>query len=64
MSDERLQELEGDYLTQLKHVSALTSELEVEQDKLRRLENALMAERNKRQSHLENYIGSLGAGNV
>lgn len=56
-----MSELEEDYLTQLKHVNALQDELDVEYDKLSRLEAALIAERNRRQSPLENYIGALGS---
>lgn len=57
--DDHLTELRGDYFTQLRHVNALADELDVEYDKLSRLEAALIAEQNRRQSPLENYIGSL-----
>ncbi len=59
--DDRLNELRGDYLTQLRHVNSMADELEVEQDKLLRLEAALIAEQNRQQSPLQNHIGSLSA---
>lgn len=47
MSDDAYVELETDYLAQLRHVNSLATELEVEEDKLYRLEAALIVARNR-----------------